>query len=86
MNLSLHQTLLKFLVYVRQSWMTQFIFAISLSLSVCVCVCVCVCVFVMCVCVFVWHLSFIQKDSVTRMHSLPVYLREGLPFARDLSL
>ena len=28
----------------------------------------------------------IQKDSITRMHGLTVYVKEGLPFARDLSL
>ena len=32
------------------------------------------------------HLSLIQKDSVTHMHGLAVYVREGLPFAQDLSL
>ena len=32
------------------------------------------------------YLSFIRKDSNTRMHGLAVYLKEGLPFARDLSL
>ena len=62
------------------------IYFCNFSLSVCMCVCVCVFVMCVCVCMFVWHLSFIQKDSVTPMHSLPVYLREGLPFARDLSL
>ena len=52
------------------------IYFCNFSLSVCLCVCVCVCV----------ASFFFQKDSVTPMHSLPVYLREGLPFARDLSL
>ena len=30
--------------------------------------------------------SLIQKDSSTQMHILAVYVKEGLPFARDLSL
>ena len=32
------------------------------------------------------YLPLIQKDSSTHMHSLRVYLKESLPFARDLSL
>ena len=32
------------------------------------------------------YLSLIQKDSTTHMHGLTVYVKEGLPFARDLSL
>ena len=32
------------------------------------------------------YLSLIQKDSTTHMHGLAVYVKEGLPFARDLSL
>ena len=32
------------------------------------------------------YLPLIQKDSVTHMHGLAVYAKEGLPFARDLSL
>ena len=32
------------------------------------------------------NLPLIQKDSSTHMHSLTVYAKEGLPFARDLSL
>ena len=32
------------------------------------------------------YLSLIRKDSTTRMHGLAVYVKEGLPFARDLSL
>ena len=28
----------------------------------------------------------IQKDSVTHMHGLPVYVKEGHPFIQDLSL
>ena len=32
------------------------------------------------------YLSLIRKDSVTNMHGLPVYVKEGLPFAWDLSL
>ena len=32
------------------------------------------------------YLSLIRKDSATRMHGLAVYVKEGPPFARDLSL
>ena len=32
------------------------------------------------------YLSLIRKDSSTHMHSLAVYVKEGLPFARDVSL
>ena len=32
------------------------------------------------------YLPLIQKDSGTHMHGLAVYVKEGLPFARDLSL
>ena len=32
------------------------------------------------------YLPLIQKDSSTHMHGLAVYVKEGLPFARDLSL
>ena len=32
------------------------------------------------------YLPVVQKDSVTHMHSLAVYVKEGLPFARELSL
>ena len=32
------------------------------------------------------YLSLIWKDSSTHMHSLAVYVKEGLPFAWDLSL
>ena len=32
------------------------------------------------------YLPLIQKDSSTHMHGLPVYVKEGLPFAWDLSL
>ena len=31
------------------------------------------------------HLPLIQKDSSTHMHGLAVYVKEGLPFAWDLS-
>ena len=35
----------------------------------------------------VWgYLPLIRKDCITHMHGLAVYLKEGLPFARDLSL
>ena len=32
------------------------------------------------------YLPLTQKDSSTHMHGLAVYLKEGLPFARNLSL
>ena len=32
------------------------------------------------------YLSLIQKDSGTHMHGLAVYVKEGLPFAWDVSL
>ena len=32
------------------------------------------------------YLPIIQKDSVTHMHGLAVYVKEELPFARNLSL
>ena len=32
------------------------------------------------------YLSLIRKNSVTHMHGLAVYVKEGLPFAGDLSL
>ena len=32
------------------------------------------------------YLTLIQKDYVTHEHGLAVYVKEGLPFARDLSL
>ena len=32
------------------------------------------------------YLPLLQKDSSTHMHDLAVYAKEGLPFARDLSL
>ena len=32
------------------------------------------------------YLPLIQKDSSTHMHGLAVYVKQGLPFARDLSL
>ena len=32
------------------------------------------------------HLPLIEKDSITHMHGIAVYVEEGLPFARDLSL
>ena len=32
------------------------------------------------------YLPLIQKDSITHMHRLAVYVKEGLPFAPDLSL
>ena len=32
------------------------------------------------------YLLLIRKDSSTHMHDLAVYVKEGLPFARDLSL
>ena len=32
------------------------------------------------------YLPLIQKDSSTHMHGLVVYVKEGPPFARDLSV
>ena len=32
------------------------------------------------------YLPLIRKDSSTHMHGLAVYVKEGLPFTRDLSL
>ena len=32
------------------------------------------------------YLPLIRKDSITHMHGLVVHVKEGLPFARDLSL
>ena len=32
------------------------------------------------------YLPLIRKDSITHMHGLPTYVKEGLPFARYLSL
>ena len=32
------------------------------------------------------YLPLTQKDSSTHMHGLAVYVKEGLPFAQDLSL
>ena len=32
------------------------------------------------------HLPLMQKNYISRMHGLAVYVKEGLPFARDLSL
>ena len=32
------------------------------------------------------YLPLIGKDSITNMHGLAVYVKEGLPYARDLSL
>ena len=32
------------------------------------------------------YLTLIRKDSITHMHGLAVCVKEGLPFARDLSL
>ena len=32
------------------------------------------------------YLPLIQKDSITHMYGLAVYVKEGLPFALDLSL
>ena len=32
------------------------------------------------------YLPLIRKDSSTHMHGLAVYVKEGLPFARDLSI
>ena len=51
-NLSLNQTLLKFLLYVK----------------------------------LYGYLRLIRKDSTTDMHYLPLYVKEGLPVAWELSL
>ena len=32
------------------------------------------------------YLPLIRKNSITQIHGLPVYVKESLPFARDLSL
>ena len=32
------------------------------------------------------YLPLIEKDSTTDIHCLEVYVKEGLPFAQDLSL
>ena len=32
------------------------------------------------------YFPLIRKDYSTHMHALAVYVKEGLPFARDLSL
>ena len=32
------------------------------------------------------YLPLIRKDSSTRMHDVAVYVKEGLPFAQDISL
>ena len=32
------------------------------------------------------YLPLIRKDSITHMHDLAVYVKEGFPFPRDLSL
>ena len=32
------------------------------------------------------YLSLIQQDSVTHLHGLAIYMKEGLPFARNISL
>ena len=32
------------------------------------------------------YLPLVRKDSVTHMHGFAVYVKEGLPFARGLSL
>ena len=32
------------------------------------------------------YLNLIHKDSMTHMHGLAIYIKEGLPFAQDLSL
>ena len=32
------------------------------------------------------YLPFIQKDFITHMDDLAVYVKEGLPFTQDLSL
>ena len=63
-SLSLNQTLLTFLLHIRQIWMAQLILEIFLR----------------------GYLPLIRKDSGILLHGLAVYVKEGLPFARDLSL
>ena len=38
--------------------------------------------------IFLWraYLPLIQKDFITHMDDLAVYVKEGLPFTQDLSL
>ena len=69
--LSLNQTLLTFLLYVRQTWMTWFnqvksIDSSNFSVR--------------------GYLPLIQKNYITYMHGPAVYVKERLLFARDLSL
>ena len=61
----LNQTLLTFLLYVRQIWMTQLILAIFCVRA---------------------YLPLIRKDSVTQIHDIAAYVKEGFPFAQDLTL
>ena len=61
----LESTLLTFLFFVRQTWMTQLILG-NFSVRV--------------------YLLLIWRGSITHMHGLAVYVKEGLPFAWDLSL
>ena len=65
MNLSLNQTLLTILLYVRLN-LDDLTDSGNFSVT--------------------GYLPLIQKDSSTHMHGLAVYVKEGLPFARDLSL
>ena len=64
-NLSLNQTLLTFLLCVRQT-LDDSIDSGNFSVR--------------------GYLPIIPKDSSTHMHSLTVYVKEGLPFAQALSL
>ena len=64
MNLSLNQTLLTYLLYVKN--LDDSIDSGSFSVR--------------------GYLPLIQKDSITHIHGLAVYVSEGLPFTWDLPL
>ena len=69
-NLSLNQTLLTFLLCVRQIWIAQLFLANSVR------------GYFLCE----TYLPLAWKDSTTCMHGLAVYVKEGLPFVWDLPL
>ena len=66
MNFSLNQTVLTFLLYVRQTCLDDSIDSGNFSVR--------------------GYIPLIRKDSITHIHGLAVYVKEGLPFARDVSL
>ena len=82
MNLSLNQTLKTFLLYLRQTWMTQLILAVSVRGYLPL---ISVRGYLPLISVR-GYLPLIQKDSTNHVNGLAVYLKEGLPFARDLFL